>query len=128
LSAGGDLPRALLARLGGDARLSAPQALVVSLVAAQQTRRVRRELALHGEPVDSLPPHLAADVEAAAQAATGTLLREGWLTAEQGRLAAELRLDAGVLRVNGREEALNLWSVSPGSGDAAIRRGELQVD
>jgi hypothetical protein len=125
LSVRGDLPRALLARLRGDVRLSAPQALVVSLVAAQQARRVRRELALHGEPVDTLPPNLAADVEAAAQAATATLLREGWLTAEQGRLVAELRLDGGALRINGREVALSAWPApAPGSHGRPAQSGE----
>jgi hypothetical protein len=118
-------PRALLARIRGDARLSAPQALVVSLVAAQQARRVRRELALHGEPADTLPPNLAADVEAAAQAATATLLREGWLTADQGRLAAELRLGGGALRINGREAALNAWPApAPGSHGRPAGSGE----
>jgi hypothetical protein len=122
---GDDLPRALLARLGGDARLLVPQALVVSLVAAQQARRVRRELALHGEPVDTLPPNLAADVEAAAQAATATLLREGWLTAEQGRLLAELRLAGAALRINGKEVALNAWPApAPGGRDRPAGSGE----
>jgi hypothetical protein len=96
----------LLGRLSGSASVSAPQALVVALVARQQTRRVRRELALRGESADTLPQGLAADVEAAAQAATAALLREGWLTAEQGRLVAELRLAGGDLQVNGKPVAL----------------------
>ncbi len=92
----------LWARLSGSLRLAAPQSLVVALLAEQQTRRVRRELALRGEPAQALPPELAADVEAAAQAAAGALLREGWLKPEQGRLVADLRLADGSLRVNGK--------------------------
>jgi hypothetical protein len=102
-------PGTLAARLSGSARLSAPQSLVVALLTERQTRRVRRELALRGEPADALSPALAADVAAAAQAATRALLRDGWLKAEQGRLVADLHLAGGGLRVNGRRVALPEW-------------------
>ena len=113
--AGAHLLPTLLGRLMGDARVSAPQALVLALVAEQQTRRARRELALRGEPADELPPALAADVETAAQAATAALVREGWLEAQQGRLVAALRLDRGTLRVNGKAVSLP-GAVAPAGG------------
>ncbi|WP_295543921.1 DUF945 family protein [uncultured Thiohalocapsa sp.] len=106
---GADLWAALAERLRGSASLSAPQALVVALVAQRQAERVRRELALRGEATAALPPTLAADVEAAAQAATARLLRDGWLTADGGRLHARLHLDDAGLSVNGRPAALPGW-------------------
>jgi hypothetical protein len=51
------------------------------MIAEQQAVRVRRELALRGEPNEALPPTLAAEVDAAAQSAAAMLLREGWLSA-----------------------------------------------
>lgn len=110
--AGALLP-ALFARLDGSGRIAVPQSLVVALLAEQQTRRVRRELALRGEPTGQLPRALAADVDAAAQAAAGGLVREGWLKSEQGRLVAELRLADGNLSLNGKSVALQGWLAGP---------------
>ena len=110
---GAALLSVLWGRLFGSAQIEAPRSLVVALLAEQQTRRVRHELALRGTPADTLPPALAADVEAAAQAATAALLREGWLKSEQGGLVAKLAIENGNLRVNGKAVALPDWLAAP---------------
>jgi hypothetical protein len=112
VTAPADSLRVLAARLAGTAELSAPQALVVALITAQQARRVRQELALRGESTAALPPTLAAELDAAAQASAQTLLRRGWLVAEQGRLVARLRLDDGVLTLNGKPVVVANWRAS----------------
>lgn len=101
-------------RLRGDAKLSAPRALVVALAARQQSERAQRELALRGEPSDALPPALAADVEAAAEAATAKLVREGWLSADGARLHTELRFDASGMTVNDKPTAKPAWLAGGG--------------
>jgi hypothetical protein len=101
--------RSLTRRLSGTGRWSAPQSLVVALVAGQQATRVRRELALRGEAAESLPPGLAAEVESASQSAVAGLLRDGWLTADQGRLATEFRVEGGAVQINGRPVAMTGW-------------------
>jgi hypothetical protein len=101
--------RSLTRRLSGTGRWSAPQSLAVALVAGQQATRVRRELALRGEGGESLPPGLAAEVESASQSAVAGLLRDGWLTADQGRLAAEFRVEGGAVQINGRPVAMTGW-------------------
>ncbi len=110
---------ALGRRLDGRASLSAPQALVVAWLARQQAARVRRELMLRGESADPLSPALAADLEAAAQAAAAKLLREGWLVPSAGRLTADLRLDAAGLTVNDKPVALPGWLKRPDAELAA---------
>jgi hypothetical protein len=101
--------RDLAARLAGTATLSGPQALVVSAIAAQQARRVRSELARRGDATAALPATLVAELDAAAQASTRAMLHEGWLVAEQGRLVARLRLDAGAMSLNGKPVAVADW-------------------
>lgn len=113
-----DIGRSLGRRLRGDAKLSAPRTLVVALAARQQSERARRELALRGEPTDVLPPTLAADVEAAAEAATAKLVREGWLAAEGARLHTELRLDASGMTVNDKPTAKPAWLAGGGQRPA----------
>jgi hypothetical protein len=113
--------RAFVGRLAGTAEVSGPQALVVALLAREQTRRVREELALRGESSATLPPALAAELEAAAQASAQALLREGWLVAEQGRLVARLQLDGGMLTVNQKPVAVAGWlapAATPGAQPA----------
>jgi hypothetical protein len=110
--------RTLAGRLTGSARVVSPQSLVVALIAAQQVERVRRELALRGEPVETLPPTLAAELDLAAQSSTRALLRTGWLKEEQGRLAAEIRLQDGTLAVNGKPAALPGWFEQPAARTA----------
>jgi hypothetical protein len=107
------LLRTLGARLVGTAEVSAPQALVVALITQEQTERMQRELALRGEAIATLPPELAADVAAAAQASTRALLRERWLVAEQGRLVARLQLGDGRLSVNDKAVAAPDWLAPP---------------
>jgi hypothetical protein len=118
ISAGGEPLSALTARLTGTAEVSGPQALVVALITGEQTRRVRAELALRGEPADHLSPALAADLDAAAQASAQRLLREGWLVAEQGRLLARLSLERGTLELNGKAIAVADW-LAPGAPPGA---------
>jgi hypothetical protein len=117
-SAAPEIWRGLGRRLRGDAKLSAPRALVVALAARQQTERARRELALRGEPTDALPPTLAADVDAAAEAATANLVREGWLSADGARVSTELRLDASGMTVNDKPTAKPAWLAGSGQRPA----------
>ncbi|MGD9298289.1 MAG: DUF945 family protein [Thiohalocapsa sp.] len=111
-----------MGRLVGAAELSGPQALVVALIAEQQARRVRRELGLRGVSAAPLPPALAAELDAAAQASAQQLLREGWFVAEQGRDMARLRLDNGTLTINGNPVAFADWIASTTSHRAVPAR------
>lgn len=91
-----------LTRLSGEARVSAPRALVLQLLLDEQRRRVRQELRHRGEPDDVLPPRLEAEVAAAASAALAALIRDGWLLADGDRLRASAALGDGVLTLNGK--------------------------
>ncbi len=103
----------LVRGLRGSMQVSLSQSLLVALITQQQAARVRRELALRGEPHETLPPALAAEVDAAAQSAAAMLLRDGWLTAHQGRLVAEFRVGDAGLQVNDRSVAVPGWFAPP---------------
>ena len=105
-------PAVWLARLSGQGRVSAPQAFVVQLLAGQQRRRAREELRHLGQPADELPPRLVEEVDAAAQASLAALIRDGWLVAADGRLAATASLDGGVLTLNGKALRLAEWGLT----------------
>lgn len=91
-----------LSRLNGEARLSAPQPLMLQLLVGEKERRVREELRHRGEPVQSLAPSLKAEVEQAAQASLTGLIRDGWLAADGGRLGAAAVIGDGLVTVNGK--------------------------
>jgi uncharacterized protein YdgA (DUF945 family) len=95
-------PSHWLKRLSGEARIAAPQALVLQQLVDDQQRRVRDELRRRGERFDPLPPRLATEVEQAAQASLAALIRNGWLVADQGRLSAAVLIGDGLLTVNGK--------------------------
>jgi hypothetical protein len=91
-----------LAGLSGEARISAPRALILQLLLDQQQRRVREELRHRGEPDNPLPPRLEAEVAAAASAALAALIRDGWLLTDGDRLLAAAVLGDGRLALNGK--------------------------
>jgi uncharacterized protein YdgA (DUF945 family) len=106
-----DRPSAYWAhRLSGEARLSLPQALVLQLLVDQQRKRVQQELRNRGEAAEPLPARLAEEVEAAAQASLMSLLRDGWLVTDRGRLSASAVLGDGVLMLNGKPLPINGWT------------------
>ncbi|MCF7985477.1 MAG: YdgA family protein, partial [Thiohalocapsa sp.] len=91
-----------LSRLSGEARLSAPQPLLLQLLVQEKERRVRAELRHRGEPVGPLAPSLKSEVEQAAQASLAGLIRDGWLQANAGRLIAAAVVGDGLLTINGK--------------------------
>ena len=95
-------PSRWLKGLSGEARIAAPQALVLQLLVDDQQRRVRDELRHRGESADPLPPRLETEVEQAAQASLAALIRDGWLVADHGRLSAAVLIGDGLLTVNGK--------------------------
>ena len=95
-------------RLAGEARLGLPQPLLLALLEQQQQDRIADELRRRGEPAEPLPPELADQVADVAQSSLAAMIRERWLVPRQGRLLADLRLEEGVLTVNGRPLPLEL--------------------
>ncbi|MGB5832074.1 MAG: YdgA family protein [Thiohalocapsa sp.] len=89
-------------RLSGGVKVSGPQALVLQMLVREQRRRIQRELRHRGEPSEPIPESLEEEVVSAAQAALLSMIRDGWLVSDRGRLSAAAVIGDGLLTLNGK--------------------------